>query len=109
MRISVQGIDITTLGLRGTVKIGTGNVFSVHAVVLRGDLTALSLDLFSCNDGITKPAGKSALGNIASGTEMTADIPCDGFGYVMWYISTAGTTAGSLINLEFDVKQTVPA
>lgn len=109
MRTTVYGIDITVSGLYGVVKVGAGNVFSAHAVALRGDLTALSLDLFSCNDGFTKPVGKSALGTITSSAEMTADIPCDGFGYVMWYISTAGSTAGSLINLEFDIKQTVPA
>lgn len=109
MKTVVQGVDITTLGLRGSVALGKGNVLSVQAVVLRGDLTALSLDIFSANAPNIQPSGKTALANISSAAEMTADIPCDGFSHVIWSVTTAGTTGGSLVNLEFEVKQTVPA
>ena len=104
MRITIPFIEASVAFNRGKVRIGGGNVTSVHLVPVSGDLTGLSLNIYSSNDGHTVPDGKTALATLTSSTTMSNDVSADGIGWLIWECTSPANTAGCYVTLELEVK-----
>ena len=94
-----RGVDITLDGNRGRLFVGDADTASVAITLVRGDLTALVVNVYSSPDGYSVPANKGALATFGASAEMTADFSTKGFPWLVWEIDTAGTTTSSLADI----------